>query len=167
MDRVSRACGHALSLLFLVAVLMSAFEVVMRYAFNAPTIWVHDSAIALCAIGFIFGGAYALQQRKHIRITSLYDVMPPRVRYVMDLVCAVLVVLFLALLLYGTTWQAIPSLRLMETSGRAWDVPIPAMLKTLLAVGVLLMLVQALAQLWDLVVHAERERGRIARGEYS
>ena len=37
--------------------------------------------------------------------------------------------------LYGALRFAIPSVQLMETSGRAWDVPIPAFLKSVLAIG--------------------------------
>ena len=45
VDRISLGLGKALSLLFLVAVALTVYEVVMRYAFNAPTIWVHDVVI--------------------------------------------------------------------------------------------------------------------------
>jgi hypothetical protein len=38
--------------------------------------------------------------------------------------------------------------KLMETSGHAWDVPIPAFLKSMLAIGATVMLAQALVQLW-------------------
>ena len=36
----------------------------------------------------------------------------------------------------------------METSGRAWDVPIPAFLKSALVLGAALMLAQTLSHLW-------------------
>jgi hypothetical protein len=49
--------------------------------------------------------------------------------------------------LYGALRFAIPSVKLLETSGRAWDVPIPAFLKAMLALGVALMLVQTLSHI--------------------
>jgi TRAP-type mannitol/chloroaromatic compound transport system permease small subunit len=149
IGQICRRVGESLSWLFLVAVLLTAFEVVMRYGVNAPTIWVHDLVIALTAICFIFGGAYSLQRREHIRISSLYQAMPKGYRRAVDRVIAVLTVVYLAFLGYAATRQAIPSLELMETSGRAWDVPIPPVIKTLFAVGVLLMLLEALVQLGD------------------
>jgi TRAP-type C4-dicarboxylate transport system permease small subunit len=72
----------------------------------------------------------------------------PRLRGFMDRLCHVLGAVFLALFLYGALKVAIPSVELMETSGRAWDVPIPAFLKTALAVGAALMLVQTLSNIW-------------------
>jgi TRAP-type mannitol/chloroaromatic compound transport system permease small subunit len=148
LDRVSRSVGSALSLLFLVAVLLTCYEVVMRYAFNAPTIWVHDMVIVLSAVGFVFGGAVASQRRSHIQMASFSDRFPPRWRRWLDLVCHVLAALYLAMFLYGALVFAVPSVRLLETSGRAWDVPIPAFLKAMLAIGVTLMLMQTLSHIW-------------------
>lgn len=148
IDRLSKWLGEKLSVVFLAAVLITAFEVVMRYVFNSPTIYVHDSAIALSAVGFIFGGAYSLQRREHIRISVVYDLLPRAAQKVCDALALAVAVFFLAVLTWAAIRQAIPSVRLMETSGRAWDVPIPAFLKTALAVGAALMLAQALVQLW-------------------
>ena len=90
VDRISLALGRALSLLFLVAVLLTVFEVVMRYAFNAPTIWVHDMVIVLSALCFIFGGPLASQQRSHIQMATYFDRASPRLRAVLDQVCHLL-----------------------------------------------------------------------------
>lgn len=148
MDRISIFVGEKVSIVFLVAVLLSAAEVILRYGMNRPQIWVHDSAITLSAIGFIFAGTYAHQAGRHIAITVIYDSLSQPVRRVFDIVIAIVAILFLSALLYGATRMALPSVRLMETTGRAWDVPIPALLKSLLVVGTALMLLQALVQLW-------------------
>jgi len=148
VDRLSIWLGEKLSVVFLAAVIVTAFEVVMRYVFNSPTIYVHDLAIALSAVGFIFGGAYALQRREHIRISVIYDLLPGPARRVCDVLTLLVTTFFVAVLAYAATKMAIRSIKLMETSGRAWDVPIPAFLKTMLAIGAGLMLAQALVQLW-------------------
>jgi TRAP-type C4-dicarboxylate transport system permease small subunit len=148
IDRISLRLGNALSGLFLAAVALTVFEVVMRYAFNSPTIWVHDMVIVLSAVCFVFGGPLASQQRSHIQMASFVEKAPPKVRAVLDRVCHLLGALFLACFLYGALKVAIPSVELMETSGRAWDVPIPAFLKAMLAIGAALMLVQALSNIW-------------------
>ena len=51
VDRISRSAGNGLSLLFMAAIVLTAYEVVMRYVFNAPTIWVHDVVTVLCDTG--------------------------------------------------------------------------------------------------------------------
>ncbi len=148
VDRLSKWLGEKLAVVFLAAVIITSFEVVMRYVFNAPTVYVHDSAIALSAVGFIFGGTYALQRREHIRISVIYDALPPRGRKVCDALTLLVTTFFVGVLAYAATKMAIPSVKLMETSGHAWDVPIPAFLKSVLAIGATVMLAQALVQLW-------------------
>jgi len=128
-----------LSWLYALAVVFTAYEVVMRYGLSAPTIWVHDITIALCATAFVFAGAYAMAKDQHIRITSIYDNFRPRTRAMLDILHASLTLAFLLGLTYAAMIQAQRSLALMETSGRAWDVPIPAFLKTMLAVGAIMM----------------------------
>lgn len=147
VDRLSLWLGDHLSCLFLVVVGITAYEVVMRYGFNAATVWVAQSAIFLSAVGFIFGGAYALQKDRHIAITAVYDAVDAPVRRLFDLLRRLLAVVYLAFLLFATTRQAIPAITTMETSGQAWDVPIPALQKAALALGVAVMLAQATRQL--------------------
>jgi TRAP-type mannitol/chloroaromatic compound transport system permease small subunit len=147
VDRVVRAVGNALSFLILVAVVLTVYEVVMRYAFNAPTIWVHDMVIVLCAVGFVMGGAVASQRRTHIQMASFADRAPTRWRPRLDLIGQVLAAGYLVMFVYGALVFALPSVKLLETSGRAWDVPIPAFLKAVLAAGAALMLLQALSHI--------------------
>ena len=148
VGRFARRIGIVLSWCFAIVVVLTAFEVVMRYAFNSPTIWVHDVSIALSAICFVIGGAYALQADQHIRINVLAEMVPPDRKRWVDLFCHVAAAIFLAALTYAATIQASRSIALMETSGRAWDVPIPVLLKSVLAAGAALMTVQAVLLAW-------------------
>jgi TRAP-type mannitol/chloroaromatic compound transport system permease small subunit len=144
VDRLSLLLGHVLCWLFALGVVLTAWEVVLRYGFNAPTVWVHDSVIALSAICFVFGGAYALSERSHICITSIYDRIAPGPKRWLDALNALFAAIFLGGLTYAAAIQAWRSWGLMETSGRAWDVPIPVLLKSVLFLGAALMTVQAL-----------------------
>ncbi len=151
IDRFSVFVGEKFSVVFLASVILTFYEVIMRYVFNAPTIWVHDSAIALSATGFLLAGTYALQRREHIRISVVYDAMPAPLRGLCDVVNATLTAIYLAFLLYAGLKQAIPSVSIPETTGHAWDVPIPAYLKSVLAAAAAIMLAQAVVQLAALV----------------
>ena len=147
IDRLSRWLGRTLSWVFLIAVVLTAWEVVMRYVFNSPTIWVHDLVIALTALAFIFGGSYALQRGEHIRISSVYDRMPTAWRRACDLLNALAIIVFMAAFGWAACRQALIAIEIGETSGRAWDVPIPVVVKTGLAAGVVLMILQAIVNL--------------------
>lgn len=147
VDTVARVVGEKTSFVFLLAVALTFYEVVLRYFFNAPTTWVHEVSIFLTAAAFIIGGSYTLQRRDHIRISLVFDSAPPRVRHWLSVVNSIVTVYFLVALAYGASIQAGKSIEVMERTGTASDLPLPVTLKTLLAGGVVLMVLQAVVQL--------------------
>lgn len=147
IDRVSRGVGAVASYFYLVIVAITAYEVVMRYVLLQPTIWVHDLAVALCALGFVFGGPVALSARQHIAITAFYERTSGRVRRRLDIINSLLSVLYLTVLVWATYLLAVPAVATHEMTGTAWNVPIPMILKVSLLAGAVLMLLQAVSNL--------------------
>jgi TRAP-type mannitol/chloroaromatic compound transport system permease small subunit len=157
IDRLSRQLGDRLSWLFLISAGLTCFEVLMDFVFRAPTIWVHDTTIMMSATCFLFGGAYALQRGEHIRITFLYDLMPRRAQRVCDLAGVVMALIYLLALGWFVGGQAIESIRLVESSGRAWDFPMPMVIRIAFILGTLLLILQAAAILIAMI--RSRARG--------
>ena len=54
-------------------VLAVAYEVIARYAFNAPTIWSFDVTYMLYGTIFMLGAAYALHKGAHIRTDFFFE----------------------------------------------------------------------------------------------
>jgi TRAP-type mannitol/chloroaromatic compound transport system permease small subunit len=158
VDRLSRAVGDTLSWLFLLSVAFTCYEVLMGSVFRAPTIWVHDATTMMSATCFLFGGAYALQRGDHIRITFVYDRLPPRGRDLCDLVGLVLALAYLLGLAWFAGIQAFNSVRIVEMSGRAWDFPMPMVIRSALFLGTALLALQAAAGLCKLIRVAGRRR---------
>jgi TRAP-type mannitol/chloroaromatic compound transport system permease small subunit len=151
IDQISRKVGDTLSWLFLISVAISCYEVLMSSVFNAPTIWVHDSATMMSATCFLLGGAYALQRGDHIRITFVYDMLPPRGQRICDGIGLILALLYLLGLGWFAGAQAINSIRIVELSGRAWNFPMPMVIRTAFFLGVALLALQAAAELLKLI----------------
>ena len=151
VDRLSRAVGDTLAWLFLLSVLFTCYEVLMGSAFRAPTIWVHDATTMLSATCFLFGGAYALQLGDHIRITFVYDHLPPRGRRLCDGLGLVLALAYLLGLGWFAGMQAWSSVRIVEMSGRAWNFPMPMVIRTALFLGTALLVLQAGAEVYKLL----------------
>ena len=151
VDRLSRAVGGALSWLFLISAALTCYEVLMDWAFRAPTIWVHDATLMMSATCFLFGGAYALQGGHHIRITFVYDLLPPRGQRVCDLLGLTLALVYL----FGLGWfsgiQAFTSVRIVEMSGRAWNFPMPMVIRSALFLGTALLALQTAAEIYKLI----------------
>jgi TRAP-type C4-dicarboxylate transport system permease small subunit len=148
IDRLNRLLGERLCYLYLAAVAITSYEVVMRYVFNAPTSWAFELTILLCAICYLLSGGFVTAQRKHIAITSLYDLMPARVRWWLDVLAMLTGILAMGLLVWSAWRPAVQAVRVVERTGSAWNSPSPAIIKPLIAVGALLIVLQLLVQLY-------------------
>lgn len=146
--------GNVIGWLYFVSVIISVYEVVLRYGFNNPTSWAHETTLMLVGIGMLWGGSYCMAEDRHIRVTVVRDAMPPKVKRVVDLIVAFLTLLFCAGLAWAGYVMAEKALFdptgafRMQRSGSAFDSPSPAVVKCVLFVVVVLMTAQALHQLW-------------------
>lgn len=152
------AIGRFASYFFVGIVVITAYEVVMRYMFRAPTIWVHEITVALAATAFVIGGPYVHAARRHIAITYFVERMSPGVRRFATVFNSIATLVFLAFLTYAAVDQAHVSLRDLETSGTALNIPTPVFLKTLFAVVCVVLALQTIIHLVkDLFDLKERE----------
>ncbi|MGJ8569504.1 MAG: TRAP transporter small permease subunit [Hoeflea sp.] len=144
VDRIGLvfAAGIVISMVILIN------EVVLRYVFNAPTIWAHETTIFLCGIAFIYGGLYCSAHDKHIRVVLIYDAVPLRIRRVFDivisLICAAASAMFAWaawIMVQRAAFRPDGSFRL-ERSGSAWDPVYPGLLKVFMLVVLAVMAVQ-------------------------
>lgn len=125
-------------------------EVFLRYLFNSPTIWAHETTVFLCGIAFVFGGLYCTCRNTHIRVVLLYDIFSPRLRRIVDVVISLVSAVasgFFAYAAYIMVQRAVitpsGSVRL-ETTGSAWSPPTPAMIKIFILITMVLLVVQFL-----------------------
>ena len=65
-------------------VLAVAYEVIARYAFNAPTIWSFDVTYMLYGTIFMLGAAYALHKGAHIRTDFFFEKWSIRTKGMID-----------------------------------------------------------------------------------
>ena len=85
IDAVSVAVGRAVMWLVLVAVLVSAYNAMQRYAFNVSSnAWLEIQWYLYGAI-FLGAAAYTLQRNEHIRIDVVASMMSRRTRSWIDL----------------------------------------------------------------------------------
>lgn len=147
IDKLNRLLGEWLSWLYLVAVAMTAYEVVMRYVFNAPTTWAFEMTVLVCAIGYLFGGGYVTQQKAHISISVLRDMAPARLAWWLDLIAYATGIV--AMVGFGwAAWRpAVRAVNVGERSGSAMNSLSPTVIKVMLVVAAALVLLQLLAQL--------------------
>ncbi|MGW8194574.1 MAG: TRAP transporter small permease subunit [Desulforhopalus sp.] len=146
--------GNVIGWLYFLAVAISIYEVILRYGFNRPTSWAHETTLMLVGIGMLWGGSYCMAEDRHIRVTVIRDAMPQKVRHIVDVIVSVLNLAFCAGLAWAGYVMAEKALFdptgafRLQRSGSAFNSPSPAVVKTILFIVVILMTIQALQQLW-------------------
>ena len=86
IDGFSRITGQLISLTMLFLVLSISYEVVARYFFRAPTIWVFELSTMANGSAFMLGCAYALYKGAHVRTDIFWENYPERTKGIVDLV---------------------------------------------------------------------------------
>jgi C4-dicarboxylate transporter DctQ subunit len=150
LGREVNRIGVLFAFAFVVSAAILILEIVLRYGFNRPTLWAHETTIFLCAVAFVFGGLYCAALDKHIRVVLIYDLVGPQARRVLDvaisLVCLVSTGFFAyaAWLMVARAWWMPGGAFRMETTGSAWNPPTPALLKAFLLIVLGVMALQFL-----------------------
>ncbi|MGM0857749.1 MAG: TRAP transporter large permease subunit [Pseudomonadota bacterium] len=155
VDRVSGFFGRYVAYWALIAPFVFAYEVLMRYAFNSPTNWAHESMTLMFGMQYLIAGAFALREGGHVRVDILYSRAKPINRAALDLLTSIFFFIFtIALLVTGWKFfsQAVSdqfffgSSYANETSFTEWSIQFYPV-KFMMFFGALLLLLQGLAQL--------------------
>lgn len=102
IDKISGWSGGVIKYLMFVIIVVLLYEIVMRYFFNAPTIWAHEISKICFGSASVLMCAYCLLHNEHIRIDVIYGRFSPRKRATIDLFTYLFIFLFVTLLVvYG------------------------------------------------------------------
>ena len=147
-DLVSVVLGRLAMIMTAFIVLVMFYEVVSRYVFTKPTLWANELSLWIACFVFLFAGLYAMQQRSHIRIYIIYDMMPFWMKKTSDVISVLLIIGFTVALVWGGYTDAENRFMRMETFGTAWDPPIPGIVKPALLIIIVLVCIQAVSNLF-------------------
>ncbi len=146
IDGLNEKIGYFTSFLVVPLVLVVAYEVVMRYAFNAPTVWVFEATTLLYGTHFMLGIAYTHKYNGHVAIDVFEARLPEKPRTILRLI--VNLILFLPTVGMLAIWSIIyasDSWANWERASTSWAPPLYPF-KTLMAIGFILLLLQGVAK---------------------
>jgi TRAP-type mannitol/chloroaromatic compound transport system permease small subunit len=148
IDRFAIFIGRVTMILILCMTGVMLYEVFLRYAIEAPTLWANELTLWIGGFVFLSSGLYAMQQRSHIRIFIFYDVVPRGVQRLFDTLWTFLLCVFAASLVFGSYKQvfAVKFYR-WETFGTAFDPPIPSTIQPFILIIIPLIALQAVLNL--------------------
>jgi TRAP-type C4-dicarboxylate transport system permease small subunit len=146
-DILSLVTSRAAMIMTALTVLVMFYEVVSRYVFSRPTLWANELSLWIAAFVFLFAGQYAMQQRSHIRIYVIYDMMPRWMQKTADIISLSLLLGFTFALVWGGYGDAKTRFLRMETFGTAWDPPIPGIVQPAILIIIVLVAILAISNL--------------------
>ncbi len=159
IDTFSLWVGRVVCLLTVPIFVAMVYEVVARYVFVAPTMWVYDISRMLYGALFMLGAGYALSKGVHIRADFLYRNFSVKVQGTVDALLYILlyfpgmlVFLWTSMDFAGVSW-----VRLERGMDTAW-MPYVAPIKSALPVGVFFLIVQGVSELLKSIYAATRGR---------
>ncbi|HJU30539.1 MAG TPA: TRAP transporter small permease subunit [Hyphomicrobiaceae bacterium] len=148
VDGISRILGATAAALVIVLVVLMLYDVVLRYAFNAPTSWGNDLNTFLMGASFVLSIAYALSTDSHVRVDLLYNERTrPRLAYV-DLVGLALIVLPAATFIsWGLLGHLQEGIRTGERTGSGGWNPVVWPFRAVMLLGFVVFTLQIVAEI--------------------
>ena len=129
------------------------YEVIMRYFFNAPTLWSFDFTIQMYGAVFLMGGASAISTKTHVRADMYYNKLSEKGQAILDLV---LFICFYApgvfALTYAGYFYAKKAWIVHETS---WNSPAQIQIyfsKSLIPIAGLLLLIIGISEIFRCII---------------
>lgn len=147
-DTFAMFIGRITMILIISMTLIMLYEVFLRYLVEKPTLWANELTLWIAGFIFLLSGIYAMQQRSHIRIFTLYEVLPRWAQHVCDIIWVGLLCMFAFFLVFGSFKQVfIVKFYRWEMFGTAFDPPIPATIQPMILITICLITLQAIMNL--------------------
>src|ERR671923_508246 len=147
IDRFTDRIGSAIAWLNVPLVLIVTYEVVMRYVFNAPTIWVFDATYMLYGTIFMLGAAYALHKGAHIRTDFFYEKWSAQTKGMVDSLSYLLFFFpSLIMLFLASGSEAVYAYSIREVSEQTPWRPILWPYKSVVPIACLLLMIQGVSE---------------------
>jgi TRAP-type mannitol/chloroaromatic compound transport system permease small subunit len=116
--------GDAASLLILLIMALVTWEVISRYAFNAPTSWAWPINKQLFGVFVLIAGGYALVNNSHISIEMLYERFPPNLKIAVRWLTLFAALCFLGTLLWKSIVMALEAWETKEVATGVFKLPL-------------------------------------------
>jgi len=149
IDALNEFIGRYSSYLILLLIGVVGFEVLMRYAFNAPTVFAFELTVFIYGVHYSLALAYAHKHNTHVSIDIFESRLPQRSRTLMRIIVyLVIFVPTIGLLTVGSIRYAMDSFSVRELASSSWA-PAIYPYKALMAIGLILWFLQGLGRMVD------------------
>jgi TRAP-type mannitol/chloroaromatic compound transport system permease small subunit len=147
IDALDDRFGRLVSWIMLFMVLVVFTDVVLRYLFSTTTVWLQELEWHLFGIVYMLGAGYTMLYDEHVRVDIVYSRWSVRKKAWSDFILYLVFFYPSAIMI---VWTSIPfvrdSFRVFEGSPDPGGIPLRFLLKSVIILGFLLLMLQALSQ---------------------
>jgi len=148
LDRISKYAGYLAAILVVILSLLVAYDAAMRYLFSAGSIALQEIEWHLFDIIFLLGLTYALKHDKHVRVDIFFERYSQQTRAIVQILSMLLLVIpFSLIFLNDALDMTVQSYLQHEVSSDPGGLTHRWIIKAVLALGFVLLLVQALSEI--------------------
>jgi TRAP-type mannitol/chloroaromatic compound transport system permease small subunit len=146
IDTINEWIGRVFCSTLIFIMVFAVYEVIRRYFFVNPTIWVWEiNSQLLCFMGALAGG-YALLHNSHVSVDIVVARLSPRARAILDIVTSPLFFIFSGCLIWYGTKEAIRAYSVNQHVISTFASPLWP-IKFIIALGGVLIFLQGIAKL--------------------
>ena len=146
VETISEYSGRWVSWVVYAGIIMLSAEVVLRYAFNNPTVWAHGYTQRLYGSYFVLIGAYTFIHKGHVRVDLLYEHSSQKMQALLDILNCVFLLLWSGVMIPASWLFFLKSYNMGEVDEMVLAHPI-WWVKFLMVVGMALIFLQGLSEL--------------------
>ncbi len=145
IDAISEFTGMTARWLAVAMMAVMIFEVITRYGFNRPNIWVHQTTTMLWGFYIALGACYVLRHNAHVNLDLIYRRLTFRKQAITDSITYSLFFVYVIVILgYSIPW-AWRSITILEVSREVWPAPV-WLVKGIIPISVFLLLLQGISK---------------------
>ncbi len=124
VERCNLALGMVSGLGILAMGIILTYEVVCRYFFNSPTIWVQETSTYLYMWTMLAAASYTLQARKHVHVDLVIDRLPTRPKALLEVGTSAIGAVFCAIVSIQAYEMIAATVRFGKVSATPLRVPL-------------------------------------------
>ena len=156
VDAANKVVGTFAMYLVFMMIAILLYEPIARNIFGKSSIWAVEMAQFTMAAYYLIGGGFSMILRGHVRMDLLYGRWSEKKKATWDVFTGLFLIFYLVFLLYGAYSSTEYAVMYGQRNRSAWA-PYMAPIKIIMAIGILLMLLQSIAQFFKDLAKA---RGR-------
>ena len=150
VDGTNRVIGRVIMFLLFGMMAILLWSSVSK-TFFLPSLWTLEMAQFSLTAYYMLGGPYSIQLGSSVRMDLFYSGRSARSKAWIDAFTVFFLIAFLGVLLYGGISSTSYSLEYGERSATAWR-PVMWPIKVIMCVGIILMLLQAVSELFKDII---------------